>query len=184
MRFKRAQAAMEFLMTYGWAILVVLIVIAALAYLGVLNPQALVPEKCTLQPLNCLGVTSTPNGNISISLMNPLANAIDIKSIYLESAGGAYLTDGTNDVTNITLGTTSTQCNVTDVKLNGQPGSCGSDGIHVNIGDRLTLTTKQVIKSGIEGSKVRMVAKIEYYDEVSGLAKYAEGEIVVRSNRP
>ena len=46
---KKAQAAMEFLMTYGWAILVVLIVIGALAYFGVLNPQNLLPEKCTLQ---------------------------------------------------------------------------------------------------------------------------------------
>ncbi|MDD5086457.1 MAG: hypothetical protein PHV16_01765 [Candidatus Nanoarchaeia archaeon] len=45
---KRAQAAMEFLMTYGWAILVVLVVIGALAYFGVLNPGNLFPEKCTL----------------------------------------------------------------------------------------------------------------------------------------
>lgn len=46
---KRAQAAMEFLMTYGWAILVVLVVIGALAYFGVLNPQNLLPERCELQ---------------------------------------------------------------------------------------------------------------------------------------
>ena len=31
----RAQAALEFLMTYGWAILVVLVSIGALAYFGV-----------------------------------------------------------------------------------------------------------------------------------------------------
>ena len=43
----KAQAAMEFLMTYGWAILVVLIVIGALAYFGVLSPSTLLPEKCT-----------------------------------------------------------------------------------------------------------------------------------------
>jgi len=36
---KRAQAAMEFLMTYGWAILVVLVAIGALAYVGVLSPE-------------------------------------------------------------------------------------------------------------------------------------------------
>jgi len=36
---KSAQAAMEFLMTYGWALLVVLIVIAALAFFGLLNPD-------------------------------------------------------------------------------------------------------------------------------------------------
>jgi hypothetical protein len=43
---KRGQAAMEFLMTYGWAILVVLIAIGALAYFGVLSPEEILPEKC------------------------------------------------------------------------------------------------------------------------------------------
>ena len=50
MHQKRAQAAMEFLATYGWAILVVLVVIAALAYFGVLSPSKFLPEKCTFQP--------------------------------------------------------------------------------------------------------------------------------------
>ena len=39
---------MEFLMTYGWAILVVLAAIGALAYFGVLSPERFLPEKCTL----------------------------------------------------------------------------------------------------------------------------------------
>lgn len=45
---KKGQAAMEFLMTYGWAILVVLAAIGALAYFGVLSPDRFLPEKCTL----------------------------------------------------------------------------------------------------------------------------------------
>jgi uncharacterized protein (UPF0333 family) len=31
-KFRKSQAAMEFLMTYGWAILVVLVALGALAY--------------------------------------------------------------------------------------------------------------------------------------------------------
>ena len=46
---KKSQAAMEFLMTYGWAILVVIAAIAALAYFGVLSPAKLLPEKCILE---------------------------------------------------------------------------------------------------------------------------------------
>ena len=46
---RRAQAAMEFLMTYGWAILVVLAAIGALAYFGVLSPDRFLPDKCTIQ---------------------------------------------------------------------------------------------------------------------------------------
>ena len=33
---KKSQAALEFIMTYGWAILVVLVAIGALAYFGIL----------------------------------------------------------------------------------------------------------------------------------------------------
>jgi uncharacterized protein (UPF0333 family) len=47
---KKAQAAMEFLMTYGWALLVVLAAIGALAYFGVLKPQQFLPEQCVLVP--------------------------------------------------------------------------------------------------------------------------------------
>jgi uncharacterized protein (UPF0333 family) len=42
---KKAQAALEYLMTYGWAILVIVIVIAALYALGVFTPKASV--ACT-----------------------------------------------------------------------------------------------------------------------------------------
>ena len=46
--FRKSQAAMEFLMTYGWAILVVLVAIGALAYFGVLSPDKFLPSRCTL----------------------------------------------------------------------------------------------------------------------------------------
>ena len=42
---KKGQAAMEFLMTYGWAILVVLAAIGALAYFGVLSPDKFLADK-------------------------------------------------------------------------------------------------------------------------------------------
>ncbi|HJX06290.1 MAG TPA: hypothetical protein VJ461_06280 [Candidatus Nanoarchaeia archaeon] len=45
---KKGQAAMEFLMTYGWAILVVLAAIGALAYFGVLSPDRFLPSKCMI----------------------------------------------------------------------------------------------------------------------------------------
>lgn len=46
MRRRRGQAAMEFLTTYGWAIMVVLVMIGALAYFGVLTPTKYLPERC------------------------------------------------------------------------------------------------------------------------------------------
>jgi hypothetical protein len=47
---KKSQAAMEFLMNYGWALLVVLLVIAALAYFGILDPARFLPDKAELGP--------------------------------------------------------------------------------------------------------------------------------------
>jgi len=46
MRTKKGQGALEFLMTYGWAFLVILIMIAALTYFGVLNPSKWLPDRC------------------------------------------------------------------------------------------------------------------------------------------
>ena len=43
---RKGQAAMEFLMTYGWAILIVVIAVAALAAFGVFNPQRFAQERC------------------------------------------------------------------------------------------------------------------------------------------
>ncbi|MBS3126304.1 hypothetical protein J4453_02580 [Candidatus Woesearchaeota archaeon] len=47
---KKAQSAMEFLMTYGWAILIVLVAVGALAYMGVMKADRFAPEACTLAP--------------------------------------------------------------------------------------------------------------------------------------
>ena len=38
------QSAMEYLMTYGWSILIVAVVLDALAYLGVFNPLYFAPK--------------------------------------------------------------------------------------------------------------------------------------------
>mgnify|MGYP001593899594 CR=1 FL=1 len=52
---KKVQAALEFLMSYGWAILIMVVVIAALAYFGVLSPDALFSDKCILPAgITCL----------------------------------------------------------------------------------------------------------------------------------
>lgn len=51
---RKGQAALEFLTTYGWAFLVILVMIGALAYFGVLNPSKMLPSRCVFSPeLNC-----------------------------------------------------------------------------------------------------------------------------------
>ena len=82
---KKGQAAMEFLMTYGWALLVVLIAIAALAFFGLLNPSRFLPEKCEVAPgLTCMDFTASTdalapvsvNDNITILLNNGIGQTM------------------------------------------------------------------------------------------------------------
>jgi len=44
---RKAQAAVEFLTTYGWAVLVIVAVLIALGWLGVFNIQQQAPDRCT-----------------------------------------------------------------------------------------------------------------------------------------
>lgn len=83
--FKRGQAAMEFLMTYGWAILVVLAAIGALAYFGVLNQDQFVPEKCLLDAgIACDGYKITPSTS-KIVMTNGMGRDLVINSIEVGS---------------------------------------------------------------------------------------------------
>ena len=78
---KKGQAAIEFIMTYGWAILVVLVAIAALAYFGVLSPERFLPEKCTFPPgIACTDFTVSSTG-MSLVLQNSLGQDITVATV-------------------------------------------------------------------------------------------------------
>ena len=64
MNNKKSQAAMDFLMTYGWAILIVLIAIGALAYFGVLSPEKFKASNIYREIGNSC-VSSNPESKIS-----------------------------------------------------------------------------------------------------------------------
>ena len=89
-RYRKSQAAMEFLMTYGWAILVVLAAIAALAYFGVLSPEKFLPEKCILQPgIACVSHKVEP-AQVTLVISNGLGRTMIINSIAVGSCSGTF----------------------------------------------------------------------------------------------
>jgi len=61
----KAQSAMEYLMTYGWAILIISVVLAALFQLGVFNPMTFAPKA---PPGSCQ--VFRPNGPYTTSFIN------------------------------------------------------------------------------------------------------------------
>ncbi|RMF05342.1 hypothetical protein D6764_04940 [Candidatus Woesearchaeota archaeon] len=87
---KKAQAAMEFLMTYGWAILVVLAAIGALAYFGVLSPSNFVPNKCTVQGFTCADfeLTAGTPGTVTLYLTNNMGFPTTNVTVSLKDQNG------------------------------------------------------------------------------------------------
>lgn len=86
----RGQAAMEFLTTYGWAILVVLVMISALSYFGVLDPTIFLPEKCVFSAgIACdeSGAQSGATPQIMARLKNAFGYALVIDSVTVRVQG-------------------------------------------------------------------------------------------------
>jgi hypothetical protein len=87
---KKGQAAMEFLMTYGWAILVVIAAIAALAYFGVLSPANFLPERCTGEPgMDCIdkAVFNEADNTTQFAFKNNLGYEITVTNVEVKTDG-------------------------------------------------------------------------------------------------
>ena len=89
MAFKKnkSQAALEFLTTYGWAFLVILIMIGTLAYFGILNPGKILPNRCNIGPeFECIDYQISATGNtFRLRLKNNAGEPITVQAITLDS---------------------------------------------------------------------------------------------------
>lgn len=102
---RRAQAALEFLTTYGWAFIVILVMIGALAYFGVLSPSKVTPSRCIIEAgFTCKDFLIT-SAAVNISIMNGKGEGLTLNSVNVTSdsatltpcttipASGATITD-------------------------------------------------------------------------------------------
>lgn len=162
---KKAQGALEFLMTYGWAFLVILIMIGALAYFGVLSPTKFLPERCTFgTQFLCKDYLLTYNDgapSIALKLQNNLGQAIYVTSVDATSQEGF----GGCTVTSVT-----TDAGVTDVYDVDGTGSLGaassiSDGKYFDLVLACTNTGGMT-----EGSKYKVQVDLAYYAATSSSA--------------
>jgi hypothetical protein len=68
---RRGQAAQEFVTTYGWGALLVVLAIAIMAYFSSVNPEALVPDTCGFPVMvGCDVVGATTDGELTLRLQN------------------------------------------------------------------------------------------------------------------
>lgn len=114
----KSQAAVEFLLTYGWAILVVLVVVGALTYFGLFNTQKYVNSYCNFgDQLSCEDYALYADGHALIKLRNNFGVPIDIDTMILNSAYGTTTCDAASSdipLPNIPAGSTiDLICNLT-----------------------------------------------------------------------
>jgi hypothetical protein len=102
MVFKKGQAALDFLMTYGWAIALVVIIAAVLFAMGLFDTSNFVGNKATGfagVAVNSWNINSA--GAMQIRLMNQVGKRIQIDNVTAQQTGGSAVTNTTaHNVTN------------------------------------------------------------------------------------
>ncbi len=148
----KAQAAMEFLMTYGWAILAVAVVIGVLDYTGILGGATLLPERCTIDPgsgLFCEDFVAYP-GRVILRVRNILTSPVNIT--------GASVSQGRNS------------CNLpssASIYLKGE-----------NVGELSLFDGSTCLNLTLPGKKLKGDISITYIRQ--SLSRTAKGDTVVR----
>ena len=85
----KGQSAIEFLLTYGWAILGAMIAIGALSYFGIFNTQRYINDACHFgDQMICEDYVAYQNGTIGVRLQNNFGVDIDINSTIVKSDYG------------------------------------------------------------------------------------------------
>lgn len=88
---RKGQAAMEFLTTYGWAFLVIIVVVGALYAFGVFDTSSKLPVGCQLDTLlDCSGGYSIDaDGNVSLNIKNGDIGGINVTSMTIKEQSSA-----------------------------------------------------------------------------------------------
>lgn len=168
---KKAQGALEFLMTYGWAFLVILIMIGALAYFGVLNPTKFLPERCTFgAQMACKDhKLALLEGTVTLRLQNNFGSSIAIIGASTTATSPDGFACGTPPaITDIDLATTYTP----DAESNTL----------IPEGETFVITFSGcnfATAGGSAGEKFKADIAVNYYDprSGSGFAHSTQGEV-------
>ncbi len=79
---RRAQSAMEYLMTYGWAILIIAVVLSALFMLGLFNPSTFVSSQCIFPAeFSCISSYLSTSGLLTVNIEQAVSAPINVTAI-------------------------------------------------------------------------------------------------------
>ncbi|MGC8496002.1 MAG: hypothetical protein ACP5MX_02235 [Candidatus Micrarchaeia archaeon] len=110
----KMQSAMEYLMTYGWAILIISIALSALYMMGLFSPNSYIQSTCIFPAdFSCLQSFISPTGVLTLNVEQTTSSPINITAIgcntnatfynmqSFSNANQIYLPIGGNDTFNI-----------------------------------------------------------------------------------
>ena len=165
---------MEFLTTYGWALLIVLVMVGAISYFGILNPTKFVPQRCTTSAeFSCSDYQIL--GTSTSEVMNLQMKQGVGKTIYYENWTCEY-----NDLAApvIVRGTAS----VKGAALSAGSSWSPKDIAALNCNFRSTPVSGSIPPgtiSGLKGQKVKVEYTITYRlsPPPTGLLHTAQGEV-------
>ena len=151
---KKAQAALEYLFTYGWAFFGILVVISALFYFHIFDFSSLKPQKCEFtSEVYCKDYTIFKLNNdytVNLSIINNFGFDINISNINFTKD---------NDFA----------CN--KIYANGTllyPLSSPKKEFYWPDGEKISIYGKECNGDIVQGTKTGINVKIEFYDPRSG----------------
>jgi len=107
MKDKKGQAAMEFLMTYGWAILAAVIAIGVLAYFGVFSPGKYISGTAIVSAPFYIQAHNVKAASINLGIKNNGGEPYTLTNVSVEVVGkpACYNQTGLNALVDTTLDT-------------------------------------------------------------------------------
>ena len=159
----KSQAGLEWLTTYGWAMLLIFVMITGLSYFGVLSPSKLLPSRCNIGPeFSCIAyqMATAPNKQIKLKLKNNAGQPISLSLLTWETDR----LPSTIECINSSIPSPSARVTMASGQINDFTwASCSGSGA-----DRI-----------ISGEKAKILLTIQYNGLLSGASytKEVKGEI-------
>lgn len=125
----KAQSAIEYLITYSWAIIIITITLGAIYALGLFNPNYFISNQCIFHAdFGCLSAFLYANGLVTVNIQQSTSSPINITGVGCNIIGNSTnmtTYTGANQIylpigSNVTL---SAQCYSNGTVFVSQPGT-------------------------------------------------------------
>jgi hypothetical protein len=148
----KLQSAIEYLISYSWAIIIIVIVLTALIGLGIFNSQSFIGQQCIVSTgFSCVHFAMNSTGALFISLMQSTTTPINITGVACYQNSSAVYVSPLNPPSNqiyMNVGAEhnfTTQCYTSSgIAFNGVVGSQFQGKIGINYTSLSSVATADI----------------------------------------